>query len=306
MIAIGRSRILYDSLIFLIQNNVKISAIVTDRAYDEYDIKEKDFEELAAKNDIKFFLTSKPQSNVELINIINELDLKIAISVNWKFKLPKSFLDLFCVGILNLHIGELPDYKGNATPNWAIINDLKITYACVHKMSYELDAGDVISREPIIINNEDYICDLWEKTIRVAPMLYLDAINKLKIDRLYFLIKGSGHGIRCYPRLPEDSKIDWNLSTREIYNLVRASSKPYSGAYCIYNSKILKIWKCKEFYPNNKFYAIPGHVVALNLDGSVSISTKDGFIILTEISYDGVEYFMNISNLLNSIRLRLN
>ena len=139
LIAIGRSRYLYDGIKYLLSKGYSFKAIVTEEAYEEYDIKHGDFECLAKESGAAFFMV-KSVNNEELIKIVKENKIRVAISVNWKYTIPKSFLDLFECGILNFHLGNLPDYKGNATVNWTIINGESYINGNIHKMDPELDA----------------------------------------------------------------------------------------------------------------------------------------------------------------------
>ncbi len=113
------------------------------------------------------------------IQIIKENKIRAAISVNWKYTIPKKFLDLFECGILNFHLGNLPDYKGNATVNWSIINGENKIYGNIHKMDPELDAGDVISRKAIPITEQTYIAEILKQAAKDVPLLYEDALKKV-------------------------------------------------------------------------------------------------------------------------------
>ncbi len=121
IIAIGRSKYLYDAIKHLHNKKFSFKAIFTDTAYEEYEIKPHDFEILAKEIGADFFLGNDIRSS-DLINLIKENNIKLAISANWKYTIPKQQLDLFEYGIYNYHLGNLPDYKGNATVNWTIIN----------------------------------------------------------------------------------------------------------------------------------------------------------------------------------------
>ena len=169
MIAIGRSRLLYNSIKYLSERGYTFNTIITDVAYKEYDIKEDDFKKLALKIDARFFLT-KNLSDPEIIGLISGGNIDIALSVNWGYKIEYSFISLFKNGILNLHLGNLPDYKGNATPNWAILNGEKFIYANVHKVDIDLDAGDILSRTKIEINENTYVADILSDACKVAPL----------------------------------------------------------------------------------------------------------------------------------------
>lgn len=303
LIAIGRSRYLYDSIKYLASAGYVFKAIITEEAYSEYDIKHHHFEELAYSIGARFFMTRNVFAE-EIINIIKESNVQVAISVNWKYTIPEKFLDLFPCGILNFHLGNLPDYKGNATPNWTILNGEEHIIANIHKMDPVLDAGDIISRKSILITPDTYIGDILKQAELEVPLLYEDAIQKILADPHTFVIKGTVRGLRCYPRLPEDSQIDWNQNAEYISRLVRASGTPYPGAFSFLNEEKVIIWKAKPFKSENEFLAIPGHVVELKKDtGSILVACKSGLLEVAEIEHGGK--IMPPTALIKSIRVRL-
>ena len=225
MIAIGRAAFLYNSVEYLHNKGYKIDAIITDEGYEEYDRHADDFKDLANRIGCRFFKVSS--LNIpEIFELIKKNKCDIAISVNWKYKIPKHFISLFKLGMYNLHMGNLPDYKGNATPNWTILNGEKFMYVNIHKITEDFDAGDIIVRKKINIGENDYIGDIISKAVEIAPKLYKEAINKIRKKSTYKLIKGTKEGLRCYPRLPIDSQITWNESAGNIHRLIRASSHP--------------------------------------------------------------------------------
>ena len=167
----------------------------------------------------------KSVNNDDLIRLVKENGIRVAISVNWKYTIPKSF-DLFECGILNFHLGNLPDYKGNATVNWTIINGEPYINGNIHKMDPELDAGDVVSRKAIPISDEMYIADVLKQAEADVPGLYEEALARVLVEPNAYVVKGTVRGSRCYPRLPEDSQVNWNLPAEQVARLVRASSHP--------------------------------------------------------------------------------
>ena len=302
IIAIGRSRYLYDGIKYLVSKGFDCKAIVTEEAYEEYDIKHTDFESLAKETGASFFMM-KSLNNEELIQIVKENGIRAAISVNWKYTIPKSFLDLFECGILNFHLGNLPDYKGNATVNWSIINGEDKIYGNIHKMDPELDAGDVISRKAIPITNQTYIADILKEAVRDVPLLYEEALLKVFKNPDAFVVKGSLKGLRCFPRLPEDSQINWCESSRNISRLIRASSLPYNGAFSFLNGEKIIIWKANEFDYGEKFLAKEGHVVGIQKDTkAIRVACGEGMLEITEIEYKGTR--MAPAEIIKSIRVR--
>ena len=302
IIAIGRSRYLYDGIKHLVSKGFECRAIVTEEAYEEYDIKHTDFELLAQQIGARFFMM-KSLNDEELIRILKENKIRAAISANWKYTIPKSFLDLFECGILNFHLGNLPDYKGNATVNWSILNGEDKIYGNIHKMDPVLDAGDVISRKAIPIAEQTYIADILKAAIRDVPLLYEKALNKVFKNLNAFEIKGSLHGLRCFPRLPEDSQVNWNDSAKMISRLIRASSEPYQGAYSYLNGEKIIIWRARVFEYKEKFLAAPGHVVGITKDSkTIQVACGKGMLEIQEIEFNGNRIFP--SELIKSIRVR--
>ncbi|HEY4967762.1 MAG TPA: formyltransferase family protein [Puia sp.] len=302
IIAIGRSRYLYDGIKHLVSKGYVCKAIVTEEGYEEYDIKQKDFELLAAQIKSRIFIT-KSLDLEELMQIVRDNHIRAAISVNWKYTIKKSFLDLFECGILNFHLGNLPDYKGNATVNWTIINGENMIYGNVHKMDPVLDAGDVISRKAIPITEQTYIADILKQAALDAPYLYEEALQKVLKQPDAFELKGSLHGLRCYPRLPEDSQVNWNESAQKISRLIRASSEPYSGAYSYLNEGQIIIWKARIFNHVEKYLAVPGHIVGIQKDSkTIHVACGDGMLEIQEIGYQGKK--IAPAELIKSIRVR--
>ena len=117
-------------------------------------------------------------------------------------------------------------------------------------------------------------------------------------------IKGTVHGLRCYPRLPEDSQISWHANAEQVCRLVRASAHPYKGAFSFVNGERIIIWKARVFVPEDKYLAIPGHVVEIRkATNTVLVACPDAMVELQEIEHNGK--VMAPTELIKSIRVRL-
>ena len=302
LIAIGRSRYLYEGVQYLVKRGYTFKAIITAEAYEEYDIKSEDFQNLAIKIGASFFVPNTLDNN-QIAELIRLNNIRVAISANWKYTLPKSFLDLFEGGILNFHLGNLPDYKGNATVNWSIIKGEKFINANVHKMDPVLDSGDIISRKSIPITSETYIQDIIHEAEQLAPVLYENAVEKMLSDPKAFEVKGTSSGLRCYPRLPEDSQIDWNQTPEEISRLIRASACPYQGAYTFLNGEKIIVWKAKTVDTNVNHCAVAGQVVEVkNHQGNILVACKNGVLEVQQVEHNKEK--ISPASLIKSIRLR--
>ena len=302
LIGIGRSKYLYDTIKYLASEGLIFTAIITDKPNNEYEVSVKDFNELANNVGALFFQTNNLNQN-EIKKLIRSNSIKIAISVNWKYKITSEFIHLFELGILNFHMGNLPNYKGNATPNWSIINGESHIFANVHKMVKEIDAGDVISKKSIEINNNTHVNDIITQSQALAPNLFKEAITKILNNPNYYLDKGSKKGLRCYPRLPIDSKINWSNSANEISRLVRASSKPFAGAYTYLDGKKIIIWKAKTIERFGEILAVPGHIIKVDCKReSIFVACSSSVLEVQEIESDGE--IIVPSKIIKSIRKR--
>jgi methionyl-tRNA formyltransferase len=303
LVAIGRSELMLATIRHLAKSGHTFSAIITHTAYSEYQAGVDDFERLAGRLGAAFFNTPKVTDEAVLAHLdANSADA--AVSVNWQFVIPPSVLNRFQYGVLNYHIGNLPDFKGNATPNWSIISGLDHVYGNVHRMTESLDSGDVIAREKLHISNETYIADLWAAAEQHCPLTFAHALVRLQADPNHVEAPGSEDGLRCYPRLPEDSRIDWRQEADAIHRIIRASSRPYPGAFTFLDGKKAVIWRANVVRPANPYLAIPGHIVELDkASGSILVATGSELIEATELEVDG-KAIANPGEFIGSIRKR--
>lgn len=258
LVAIGRSSLLFDSIKLLAQEGHSFSLIVTEAENPEHSVSLSDFEKLAITLNADFVCTKRiSEINWEKYCGITGL---FGITVNWRFIIPEEILLKFD-WLINLHIGNLPDYKGNATLNWAILNGENFIYSNIHKVQKELDAGDIIAKQKIDITSNTKVGDILDASIKGAPKLFLDAVCKLEKDPTYYLEKNGVEGYRCFPRNREDGRINWDDSALNIDRLIRASSKPYPGAFCYYQGEEIKVFSSEVVNQNLKVYAQPGQII---------------------------------------------
>jgi UDP-4-amino-4-deoxy-L-arabinose formyltransferase/UDP-glucuronic acid dehydrogenase (UDP-4-keto-hexauronic acid decarboxylating) len=260
--------------------------IATCPAAPEYSVREDDFRRLAKKLDVPFFL-SKGTLIPKHVQMLRDCRADVAISVNWLTLLPQEVLDLFPLGVINAHAGDLPRYRGNACPNWAILKGEPEVVVCLHRMEKYLDSGEVYLRHRIPITDETYIGDIYAELDRVVPIMFVQLLDRLTIGA----IQGERQpddpscSLRCYPRLPTDGLINWDQSACHIARLVRATSEPFSGAFSYLNSHRLTIWRAHAFSLPYPFLGVPGQVADIENDGSVLVLCGEGVLRVELISY---------------------
>lgn len=304
---IGRSEYLFETIKYL-SNKYETAGIITAPASPEYGKNERDFEELSKSIKCPFLLTKKIDNSV--LELVEKIKPDIALSVNWVSIINNDLIELIPNGILNAHFGDIPKYRGNAVTNWALLNFEKEITLTVHKMEAEnLDSGQILAQQKMTLTNTTTISEIVDYCYKNTPKLFHDAIDNIINDNLPKpTIVNSEEGFRCYPRLPENSKIDWTDSAKNIDALIRASTKPYSGAYSYIklNGEIRKvtIWSCRIVCDSTNDMGTPGHIIKNDKKaGESHVYTGKGIIALRTISLDK-ENKVSASDVFKSIRIK--
>lgn len=260
---IGRTEILYNTAKILNRNNHNVTQIITSDESPEYTKTSSDFKKLAKEWEIPFLHSNNLKKDISFLkNNISD----IGISMNYTSLIPDSIIDLFQFGILNAHGGDLPRYRGNACQAWAILNGEEEIGLCVHKMQGgKLDSGDILLREYLPININTKITDCWKWMNKMIPKMFLNAVNKIDQNTVVFEQQSLNpkNILRCYPRTPEDSKIDWSKSAKDVLRLINASNHPYAGAFCKYQNNVMIIWDAELVNDDENFLSIPGQVTKI-------------------------------------------
>ena len=266
---IGRSQILFNSMQSLAENH-EIVCVATAREAPEYAVTSDGFLAWARERDIP---ASEHPS--QLGTFLSTVSADIGVSVNYPRIIPQGIIGLFPFGILNAHGGDLPRYRGNACQAWAILNGESRIGLCVHRMiGGEVDAGDILARSYLDLDDDTYVGDCLDWIERETPKLFLEAVSELGRDFDFILERQSPDpqdALRCFPRRPEDGRIDWNLPARDVQRLVRASGRPFAGAFGYLDGQTVRVWRAEVIEHHQPYVAVPGQVVFIR-PGSVDVS----------------------------------
>ena len=112
-------------------------------------------------------------------NNFNTINADVVISINFVNLIPQDFINKFKYGIINSHLGDFPRYKGNACPNWAILNSEKSINLTLHKMNSELDSGPIVLKDKFFLKEEIHISDVYEWLNNRTPKLFEEAVKKI-------------------------------------------------------------------------------------------------------------------------------
>ncbi len=212
--------------------------------------------------------------------------------------LPKLVWHMPELGTFNLHASLLPNYRGAAPINWAIINGETKTGVSTFFIDDKIDTGEMILQEKITIYQEDTAGSLHDKLMVLGSKLVLKTVKLIQQGAVKTTPQLDSQDIKTAYKLNKDNcKIDWTESLKNIHNKIRGLS-PYPGAWCnlFNNSKTLaiKIYKSDIEISRHSFNI--GEIISTKQE--VKVAVKNGFISINEIQIPG-KRSMDIKSLLN-------
>lgn len=196
---------------------------------------------LAKRHGIPVFVSENIGED-KWLQALRDLKPDVIFSFYYRKMIPNSILEIPPVGAFNLHGSLLPQYRGRCPVNWVIIAGEAKTGVTLHYMVEKPDAGDIVAQKEVTIEFEDDVLSVYRKLVRASEELVRDIIPKITNGTFP---RSAQEGPSSYfgGRKPEDGRIDWNQDAVAIYNLVRAVTHPYPGAFTYLNDKKFYIWK---------------------------------------------------------------
>lgn len=265
----------------LIQKNIFPSFAVIlkedEHELDKYSVKiKKILNEKKIPNSIKKKLAESDYKK------IMELKPDFIFVFGWRTIIDMEINKYLKFGLIASHHSLLPKYRGFAPVQWAIINGEVETGVTLFLLNEgEIDSGKIISQKKSQIFPSDNFNDVDKKLTGLSVKLFLKFVEDYGKNEIHFSEQNESEATYTCKRIPEDGKIDWNKSSGEIYNLIRAL---VYGAYCFYKDEKYFIRKVLTDKNNNeKKYAgiIPGRVIKTNSDG-IEVLCGKGTIIISE------------------------
>lgn len=212
--------------------------------------------------------------------------------------LPEVVWNMPPLGTINLHGSLLPQYRGAAPINWAIINGETQTGVTTFKLKHEIDTGDILLSQEIEIAPDEDAGSLHDRMMVIGADLLAKTLHELEAGKLKEQPQPPAADSKHAPKLfTETCRIDWHRSVDDIYNLIRGLS-PYPGAFTYLDGKKLKIFAAVKEYQEPD--AKPGTV---KTDGKtfLKFAAANGFISITELQPEGKKR-MDIASFLRGYR----
>lgn len=259
--------------------------------------------EYAITKNIDIYQPEKVRKNNEFIEKMKELEPDIICVVAYGKILPKEILEIPKLCCINVHASLLPQYRGAAPIQWAILNGDKKTGITTMYMDVGMDTGDMILKEEVEIGEDETTGELWDRLSKIGGRLLIKTLKQIEDGTAPRIPQGEEFTMA--PMLDKEmSKINWKeKSAIEIKNLVRGLN-PIMGTYSYLDGKKIKIWKVQIVKENENSDAEFGTVIKSDSNDGLYIKAKDGIIKVLEIQGENAKK-MNIKDFLRGNQIQV-
>lgn len=234
--------------------------------------------------------------NTEFLNELESYKADLQIVVAFRM-LPKQVWSMPTLGTFNLHASLLPNYRGAAPINWAIMNGETETGVTTFFINEDIDTGAIIQRRKTNITENMSAGELHDILMELGSKTLVETVELIGQGKTQLLEQKTG-AFKEAPKLnKENCRIQWNQPTEKIYNQIRGLS-PYPGAWTVLSNKDqeieIKIYEAIMLVENHEFS--PGHIIVSKKQ--LRIATQNGFIDVKDLKMAGKKK-MNAISLLN-------
>jgi methionyl-tRNA formyltransferase len=263
----------------LIKNNIKVDLVcsldeeVSKNVSDYFPI-----HEIAKENKLPYLKFKKIDSS-EVKEKIKDINPDFIFVIGLSQLIPQEILEMANDYSIGFHPTPLPKHRGRAAIPWQIILGVEESKVTLFKLDEGMDSGDIIAQHPYRIKKTDYAFDVYNKVCDAMIGALNECLPKMYSGEVDFVKQSHEDATYLLVRRPEDGHIDWEKPALEIEKLIRATSRPYPGAFAIYKDKQVIIWKARV-ESNTKYIGIPGQIAFAN--DEIGVITKDGILIIEE------------------------
>ena len=288
IVVMGYHNIGYTCLEKLLEMGADIKAVVTHADSPGENIWFKAVRDLAFENCLPVYQPPKV-NDPRMVTAVRRMKPDVIFSFYFRQILKEELLGIPRIGAFNLHGSFLPSYRGRCPVNWVLLNGEKETGVTLHRMEIKPDRGSIVAQRAVKIDFSDSALTLFGKLTGAAARL---------IGEVYpLMLKGEIPGVEqdhsraSYfgGRKPEDGLIDWSRGAVEIYNLVRAVTFPYPGAFTNLAGRKLYIWWAEPDEEAAMGEEKPGEILRSHRGEGIAVATGKGALTIKKAQREGDE-----------------
>lgn len=268
----------------LLREGERVVVVVTHRDEPGERIWFRSVRDLSSENLIPVYQPSDANA-LEFVGMLRELRPELILSFTYRQVLSREVLEIPARGAMNLHPSLLPKYRGRCPANWVLINGEEKTGVTLHYMEERVDSGDMVGQREVEISPDDTIRSLYDKLTQASVELLRDTLPKIGTGELERIPQREEEATYFGGRRPEDGRIDWGKPAQEVYDLIRAVTHPYPGAFFYYRGAKVFCWRGRLAEGKGE----PGQVLGVNKGDGILVSCSEGALLLTFLQAEGGE-----------------
>ena len=306
IIYMGTPDFAVESLRALVEGGYNVVAVVTmpDKPIGRHGsvLQPSPVKQYALEHDLKILQPEKLKDPV-FIEELKALKADLQIVVAFRM-LPEIVWSMPPLGTFNAHASLLPKYRGAAPINWAVINGETETGITTFFLKHEIDTGDIIQQVRIPIEETDNVEVVHDKLMVLSGKLVTETVDNIITGTIKAIPQDQFKDVPLTPApkiFRETCRIDWNQSTKHIYDFIRGLS-PYPAAWTTLEGKSVKVYEAEKDVatPSGK----PGTIVS---DGktNLKVATADGWLNIKILQLEGKKK-MPVTDLLRGLKLKEN
>lgn len=294
IVFMGTPNFAVESLRILVENQYNIAGVITmpDKPSGRgHKIQYSAVKKYALDNNLPLLQPEKLKDEIFLKELKKwNADLQIVVAFRM---LPEVVWNMPRLGTFNLHGSLLPQYRGAAPINWAIINGEKETGVTTFFLTHEIDTGKIILQDKVKIEENDNIGKIHDELMHLGARLVKETVDLILEDKVEAIDQSKFYvneqELKPAPKIfKETCRIDWNKSAEQIHNHIRGLS-PYPAAWTELHSEgkeplAVKIYASEKIVAKNNMAA--GHIRTDNKT-YLHIACADGYINVTELQFPG-------------------
>ena len=280
----GYSEVGHDCLSLLLERGDNVVALITHEDNPHEKIWFKTPAVAAREKDIPV-LTPESVNNPEWREQLAALAPDLILSVYYRHMIGTKILALPRLGAWNMHGSLLPKYRGRAPINWAVLHGEPRLGMTLHRMVKSADAGAVVDQDGVDIGPRDTAEQAFRKVMPCARRVLARQIDALLAGTAKEKVQDESQANYFGGRKPEDGRIVWTQTSHQIFNLIRAVTDPYPGAFTDVGGARLMVWWAEPDSPATKGKrGAPGEILSV---APLVVATADGALELTRTEWRG-------------------
>jgi UDP-4-amino-4-deoxy-L-arabinose formyltransferase/UDP-glucuronic acid dehydrogenase (UDP-4-keto-hexauronic acid decarboxylating) len=221
----------------------------------------------------------------EVVRQVRSIAPDFIFSFYYRRLLPPAVLSAARKGAYNLHGSLLPKYRGKAPVNWALVHGETETGVTLHRMTPRPDDGPIVAQKAVPIAKKDTIREVYAKIVAAAAELVAEVYPLLAAGRIEETPQDESRATYFGGRTPADGRIDWTRPAIAVYNLVRAVTHPYPGAFTTIDGRTLFIWSATD--APQAAGGPPGTVLGLDPERGLAVACGQGVLYVTSAQWAG-------------------